>query len=131
MIAAALLNSQPMGFYAPAQIVRDARDHGIEVRQPDVNYSGWDTTLEPTGAGRFAVRLGIRQIEGLPQEGGQLIMARRDRPYSNLRALQKRAGLAAADAFRSLRVDRRQAPGSQGVERRARFAPVPVCPRRG
>ena len=69
VFCAALLNSQPMGFYAPAQIVRDARHHGIEVRQP-VNYSDWDTTLEPTGAGRFAVRLGLRQIEGLPQGGG-------------------------------------------------------------
>ena len=70
VFCAALLNSQPMGFYAPAQIVRDARDHGIEVRQPDVNYSDWDTTLEPTGVGRFAVRLGLRQIDGLSQEGG-------------------------------------------------------------
>ena len=117
VFCAALLNSQPMGFYAPAQIVRDARDHGIEVRQPDVNYSDWDTTLEPTGVGRFAVRLGLRQIDGLSQEGGQRIMAHRDRPYGNLRALQERAGLstaairrlAAADAFQSLRVDRRQA----------------------
>ena len=139
VFCAALLNSQPMGFYAPAQIVRDARHHGIEVRQP-VNYSDWDTTLEPTGAGRFAVRLGLRQIEGLPQGGGTADHGA-SRP-----ALQqppglaeaRRAGggghprrLAAADAFRSLRVDRRQALGSQGVERRVRFAPVPVCPRRG
>ena len=113
----ALLNSQPMGFYAPAQIVRDVREHGVEVRQPDVNYSDWDTTLEPTGAGRFAVRLGLRRIEELRQEAGQRIVAGRDRPYSSLRALQKRTGLAAAaihrlaaaDAFRSLRIDRRQA----------------------
>ena len=113
----AVLNSQPMGFYAPAQIVRDAREHGVEVRQPDVNYSDWDTTLEPTGAGRFAVRLGLRRIEGLRQEAGQRIMAHRDRPYGDLRELQERAGLsaaairrlAAADAFRSLDIDRRQA----------------------
>ncbi len=113
----ALLNSQPMGFYAPAQIVRDAREHRIELRQPDVNYSDWDTTLEPTGAERFAVRLGLRRIEGLRQEAGQRIMDHRERPYGDLRELQERAGLsaaairrlAAADAFRSLDIDRRQA----------------------
>ena len=106
-----------MGFYAPAQIVRDAREHRIELRQPDVNYSDWDTTLEPTGAERFAVRLGLRRIEGLRQEAGQRIMDHRERPYSDLRELQERAGLsaaairrlAAADAFRSLDIDRRQA----------------------
>ena len=62
--ACALLNSQPMGFYAPAQIVRDAREHGVEVRPADVNYSDWDNRLEPGGAG-FALRLGLRQIDGL------------------------------------------------------------------
>src|SRR3546814_6494158 len=62
VFCAALLNSQPMGFYAPAQIVRDAREHGVEVRPPDVNLSGWDSTLEPTDARLCAVRLGLRQI---------------------------------------------------------------------
>ncbi|HWK34531.1 MAG TPA: error-prone DNA polymerase, partial [Hyphomicrobium sp.] len=67
--AAALLNSQPMGFYAPAQIVRDAREHGVEVRDADVNLSDWDCTLEPGGAdGRPALRLGLRQIDGLQEE---------------------------------------------------------------
>jgi len=67
--AAALLNSQPMGFYAPAQIVRDAREHGVEVRDADVNLSDWDCTLEPDGAdGRPALRLGLRQIDGLQEE---------------------------------------------------------------
>ncbi len=96
VFCAALLNSQPMGFYAPAQIVCDARKHGVEVRQPDVNYSGWDTTLEPTGAGRFAVRLGLRQVEGLRHEAGQRIMAHCDRPYGELQEVQERAGLSAA-----------------------------------
>jgi len=67
--AAALLNSQPMGFYAPAQIVRDAREHAVEVRAADVNLSDWDCTLEPGGAdGRPAMRLGLRQVDGLQEE---------------------------------------------------------------
>ena len=66
--AARILNSQPMGFYAPAQLVRDARQHGVEVRPVDVNHSRWDCTLEPTRtAGRFAVRLGLRHGEGACQ----------------------------------------------------------------
>ncbi len=61
-----LLNSQPMGFYAPAQIVRDARDHGVEVRPVCANASRWDCTLEPTGSrSGFAVRLGLRMVKGL------------------------------------------------------------------
>ena len=128
----ALLNSQPMGFYAPAQIVRDAREHGVELRQPDVNYSDWDTTLEPTGAERFAVRLGLRRIEGLRREAGQRIMAHRDRPYGDLRELQERAGLsaaairrlAAADAFRSLDMDRRQALWEAGALKDAPDLPL-------
>ncbi len=63
---AALLNSQPMGFYAPAQIVRDAQAHGVEVRAVCVNAPGWDCTLEATD-GRFAVRLGLRRIKGLAE----------------------------------------------------------------
>jgi len=65
VFCAALLNSQPMGFYAPAQIVRDAREHGVEVRPPDVNYSDWDNTLEPMSPDLFAVRLGLRQVDGV------------------------------------------------------------------
>ena len=57
---AAILNAQPMGFYAPAQLVRDAERHGVEVRPPDINDSRWDCTLEPADGGRFAVRLGLR-----------------------------------------------------------------------
>ena len=128
----ALLNSQPMGFYAPAQIVRDAREHGVELRQPDVNYSDWDTMLEPTGAGRFAVRLGLRRIEGLRQKAGQRIMDHRDRPYGDLRELQERTGLsaatirrlAAADAFRSLDMDRRQALWEAGALKDAPDLPL-------
>jgi error-prone DNA polymerase len=68
VFAAALLNSQPMGFYAPAQIVRDAREHGVTAREADVNHSDWDSTLEPDGHGGWALRLGLRQIDGLREE---------------------------------------------------------------
>jgi error-prone DNA polymerase len=108
--AAALLNSQPMGFYAPAQIVRDAREHGVEVREIDVNHSDWDCTLEDN-----ALRLGLRQIDGLQHEAGDRLVARR--PYRTVEDLRSRGAvpvhaiqrLAAADAFRSMGLDRRAA----------------------
>lgn len=117
VFCAALLNSQPMGFYAPAQIVRDAREHGVEIRAPDVNYSDWDNLLEPIDPGRWAVRLGFRQIGGIAQDDAAAIMAERDRPYTDVENLKTRTRipvgaiqkLAAADAFRSMNLDRRQA----------------------
>jgi len=146
--AAALLNSQPMGFYAPAQIVRDAREHGVEVREVDVNHSDWDCTLEPSlpgreglrvGAerssasgiepaatlptpdpslsreGKMALRLGLRQVDGLHRDAADRVVARR--PYRTVEELRSRARvpvhavqrLAAADAFRSIGLDRRAA----------------------
>ncbi|WP_439155961.1 error-prone DNA polymerase, partial [Yoonia sp.] len=113
----ALLNSQPMGFYAPAQIVRDAREHGVDIRAADVNYSDWDNTLEPKGAGLFAMRLGLRQVDGVGQTPARRIMAARHAPFTDLQDLKSRAGLdagtmrklAAADTFRSMSRDRRQA----------------------
>ncbi|MEO8420572.1 MAG: error-prone DNA polymerase, partial [Hyphomicrobium sp.] len=76
--AAALLNSQPMGFYAPAQIVRDAREHSVEARAADVNLSDWDCTLEAGGSdGRPALRLGLRQIDGLQEEEVSKLVAAR------------------------------------------------------
>ncbi|WP_093993402.1 error-prone DNA polymerase [Flavimaricola marinus] len=116
VFCAALLNSQPMGFYAPAQIVRDAREHGVEVRPPDVNYSEWNNTLEPTREG-FAVRLGLRQIGGFREDAAHRLTAARDAPYADPKDLQTRAGLSAAhvrrlaeaDAMRSMFIDRRQA----------------------
>jgi error-prone DNA polymerase len=131
--AAALLNSQPMGFYAPAQIVRDAREHGVEVRCADVNLSDWDCTLEPDGSdGRPAMRLGLRQIDGLREEEIEKLVAVRGfspgdgalssgavaaKPFRDMHDLWRRARLklfsleklAAADAFRSMGLDRRQA----------------------
>ncbi|HEY8435409.1 MAG TPA: error-prone DNA polymerase, partial [Sphingomicrobium sp.] len=117
--AAALLNSQPMGFYAPAQIVRDAREHGVEVREVDVNHSDWDCTLEPLRLGEgyssVALRLGLRQVDGLHREAADRVVARR--PYASVEELGSRGRvpvhaiqrLAAADAFRSIGLDRRAA----------------------
>jgi error-prone DNA polymerase len=108
--AAALLNSQPMGFYAPAQIVRDAREHGVEVREVDVNCSDWDCTLE-----EGALRLGLRQVEGLRSADVERLIAKR--PYESVEDMRQRGRvavhaiqrLAAADAFRSMKLDRRAA----------------------
>ena len=117
VFCAALLNSQPTGFYAPAQIVRDAREHGVEVRAPDVNLSEWDNTLEPVGDGTFAVRLGLRQVDGMREEGIARVIAARDAPFEDMKDLKSRSHLdagslrklAAADAFRSIGLDRRAA----------------------
>ena len=117
VFAAALLNAQPMGFYAPAQIVRDAREHGVEVRPVDINHSYWDNILERTDAGALALRLGFRQAEGVHEaEALRLVAARRDGFASvedlatrvRLRGRPMRA-LADADAFRSIGLDRRAA----------------------
>ncbi|MCC6983311.1 MAG: error-prone DNA polymerase [Bauldia sp.] len=78
--AAALLNAQPMGFYAPAQIVRDARDHQVEVRPVDINHSHHDNTLERAADGRLALRLGFRQVDGFREEWGHAIMRARGIP---------------------------------------------------
>lgn len=115
---AALLNAQPLGFHAPAQIVRDAQEHGVEVREADVNRSGWNCTLEAAENGRFAVRLGLRMVDGLSQGDAQRVAAaRRDGPFRTVEELRRRSALpvevleklAAANAFRSLGHDRRQA----------------------
>ncbi|MGZ3248558.1 MAG: error-prone DNA polymerase [Croceibacterium sp.] len=116
--AAALLNSQPMGFYAPAQIVRDAAEHGITVLPADVNHSEWDCTLEE-GQGDVALRLGLRQVDGLPEHVAAQLVATRQAggPYRDVTELRDRARLppshierlAAADCFSSLPLRRRQA----------------------
>ena len=118
VFCAALLNSQPMGFYAPAQIVRDAIAHDVEVRPVCINASRWDCTLEAHADGRHAVRLGLRMARGLANEhGAELVAHRGAQPYASVEELHRRAGipaaalerLAEADAFRNLRLDRRQA----------------------
>ena len=115
----ALLNAQPMGFYAPAQIVRDAREHGVTVRPVDINASAWDNLLEadPDSAGGQAVRLGFRQVKGVPEAAAQRLVAVRANGYDDIRTLHERTGLAravleklaTADAFRALDLDRRTA----------------------
>ena len=134
VFCAAILNSQPMGFYAPAQLVRDARDHGVEVREVDVNLSDWDSTLEQTEFDpervldrhaemrdviktEHAVRLGFRQIKGLSEDRMEILVARRGEGYESVRDVWLRSGLdvdeieklAQADAFRSTGLDRRAA----------------------
>jgi error-prone DNA polymerase len=130
VFCAALLNSQPMGFYAPAQIVRDARTHGIEVRPVCINASHWDCTLEPNACGGglargpsregvFAVRLGLRMVKGLVKtDADAVVSARADRPFVSVYDLWRRAGVSAAslvkiaeaDAFKpALKLARREA----------------------
>ena len=131
---ASILNAQPMGFYAPAQLVSDARRHGVEVLPADVNRSDWDNTLErgigfqPVGdevrqAGSlshdYALRLGLRQISGMRQEAGKIIVEERNKngPYQTVSEFARRTGLGRgvisrlsdADAFASLNQDRRAA----------------------
>ncbi len=134
VFCAALLNAQPMGFYAPAQLVGDAREHGVEVRPVDVNHSDWDCMLEPgpeaaagialrhgsmTGviASRHAVRLGFRQVKGLGKTDMEKLVKARRAGFDSVRDLWLRSGLSRAaverladgDAFGSLGLDRRDA----------------------
>lgn len=117
VFCAALLNSQPMGFYAPAQIVRDAREHGVEVRPVDVNLSDWDNTLEPADGAFCAVRLGFRQVDGLREDEMEALLVARGEAYARPDDIRRRAGvsrrslelLAAADAFGSMQLSRREA----------------------
>ena len=167
--AAALLNSQPMGFYAPAQIVRDAIEHGVEVREVDVNHSDWDCTLEPIEQGinsvrpelvegrshngraerpsttrcalrsgrtnegplgQLALRLGLRQVDGLHRDAAERVVA--NRPYASVDELRTRGKvpvhsiqrLAAADAFRSMGLDRRSALWDSRALRQAPDLPL-------
>lgn len=137
--ACALLNSQPMGFYAPSQIVRDAQEHGVEVRNVDINHSDLVSVLEPGTAGTDriwqqhatmrddirstnAIRLGLGFVKGLSDDDANLIVARRGKGYDSVRDLWLRTGLnqaileklAEADAFRSLGLDRRDAQWAVG-----------------
>ena len=114
----AILNSQPMGFYAPAQLVQDAREHDVVVRPIDVNASAWDNRLEPLDDGSFAIRLGFRQVDGFRRDWAEaLVTARGDVPFIDVEAVAARAGLpkrglnllADADAFGSIAMARRDA----------------------
>ncbi len=133
VFAACLLNSQPMGFYAPAQIIRDARAHGVTVHPPDLNHSDWDSTLEP-GEPRRAVRLGLRQIDGFRQDWADKIMAARaaEGPFRSLESARLRTRLpaaafdmlAASDALGSLALARR--PALWAAKGLPRAAPAPL-----
>ncbi|MEH3101352.1 error-prone DNA polymerase [Sphingomonas adhaesiva] len=117
VFCAALLNAQPMGFYAPAQIVRDAREHGVVVHPVCVLKSEWDTTLLD-GRGMLPLRLGLRIVNGLSgADAGRILTARAQAPFASVEDIWRRSGvplatlekLARADAFHALGLDRRQA----------------------
>ncbi len=116
VFATALLNSLPMGFYQPAQIVIDTKNHGVEVRPVDVNYSEWDNTLEEKSGAHHAVRLGFRQINGIRQEDIITLTDHRKNGYQSVQDLRDVGlsdavleKLADADSFRSMGHDRRKA----------------------
>ena len=122
VFACALLNSQPMGFYAPAQIVWDAREHGVEIRPPCINHSEWSCTLEPGGdpkgpAGGMALRLGFRQIKSLREVDAERLVDYRGNGYADPTAVWRRTGLsretletmARGDVFHAMGLDRREA----------------------
>jgi error-prone DNA polymerase len=132
VFACALLNAQPMGFYAPAQIVRDVQEHGVEVREADVNHSLWDNTLERREDGELALRIGLRQIDGLGEFDGLRLVEARTKDYASVEDLAVRARLfsrpmrllADADAFRSIGLDRRNAMWA--VRRLPDDSPLPL-----
>ena len=135
--AAALLNSQPMGFYAPAEIVRCAREHGVPVLSPDASFSHWDCTLERNDKGVLALRLGFRQIDGFREDDAHIIANTRGYGYRGFAdfarrtALSKRAliSLAEADGFRSFGLDRRE--GLWAVRRLPDDNPLPLFAHEG
>ncbi|HWY94662.1 MAG TPA: OB-fold nucleic acid binding domain-containing protein, partial [Steroidobacteraceae bacterium] len=138
---AALINSQPMGFYAPAQLVRDARAHGVEVRAVDAASSDWDCTLERRPDGRPALRLGLRLVKHLSSEGAaRLLAARATRGFDTIADLAGRAeldrrdleALAAADALAGVTGHRHRAVWQvSGVERALPLLPAATVPEEG
>jgi DNA-directed DNA polymerase III PolC len=138
---AALINSQPMGFYAPAQLVRDARFHGVEVRPVDAASSDWDCTLERRADGRPALRLGLRMVKHLSTEGAaRLVAARAVRAFDDIADLAERGGLdrrdlqalAAADALSALAGHRHRAVWQvAGVERALPLLPAATAREEG
>ncbi len=114
--ATALLNSQPMGFYAPGEIVRDARDHDVEVLPVDVNFSAWDNVMELTPRGALALRLGFRQVNGFHEKWATALSAARGNGYRAVADMARRLRLskraliilAEADSFQSISKDRRE-----------------------
>lgn len=116
VFACALLNSMPMGFYQPAQIIIDARKHSVEVRPVDINYSDWDNTLEERSGEYCALRMGFRQVKGVREDDINILVKERKNKYSSVHQLREIGlsdtvleKLADADAFRSIGLDRRKA----------------------
>ncbi|OQP38937.1 error-prone DNA polymerase [Niastella yeongjuensis] len=116
VFACAILNSLPMGFYQPAQLVIDAQKHGVEVKPVDVNYSHWDNTLEEKSGKYHVLRLGFRHIRGMKEQDTQTLLTHRTKQYTSINELRTIGisdttleKLADADAFRSLDLARRQA----------------------
>ena len=138
---AALINSQPMGFYAPAQLVRDAQFHGVEIRPVALDISDWDCTLERQADGSAALRLGLRMVKRLSQEGARrLLAARAERAFIHLADLAERAALdhrdlealAAADALKALTGHRHRAVWQvSGVERALPLLPAETVTEEG
>ncbi|HEY2008055.1 MAG TPA: error-prone DNA polymerase [Rhizomicrobium sp.] len=135
--AAALLNSQHMGFYAPAEIVRCARDHGVTVLAPDAAFSDWDSTLERNAAGELCLRLGLRQIDGFAENYARTVMEERGYGYPGFADFARRTALpiralitlAEADAFRGFGLDRRE--GLWAVRRLPDDSPLPLFAHEG
>ena len=116
VFACALLNSMPMGFYQPAQIIGDAKKHGVEVRPVDINHSLWDNSLEEKAGEYKALRLGFRQVKGMRVDDINTLLLNRKQHYTSINALRDvkvpdatLCKLANADAFRSIGLDRREA----------------------
>ena len=125
----ALLNSQPMGFYSPDQLLQDVRRHGIEVRPADVRYSDWDCTLEPDRRGAFTLRMGLRMVRGFNEEDARWIeQARATRPFADVADLCERATLDSR--ARELLADAGALRGLAGHRHRARWAVAGVEERR-
>ncbi len=151
--ACALLNSQPMGFYAPAEIVRDAREHNVEARHVDVNFSRWDNTLELCADGALALRLGFRQVNGFREDWAKTLATCRSNGFDTVNVVARRTKLpkraliilAEADSFQSISMDRREIlwavrriPGDDALplfaahfvdeQAEEEIAPLPVMP---
>ena len=135
VFACALLNSLPMGFYQPAQIVIDAQKHGVDIRPVDINHSYWDNRLEERAGKYFAVRLGFRHINGIGKEDMHLLIKARTVPFTDIHQLNLCGlsdavleKLADADAFRSIGLDRRRALWEVSVKDKpvALFSGLPV-----
>ncbi|WDR04792.1 error-prone DNA polymerase [Devosia rhodophyticola] len=132
VFACGLLNAQPMGFYAPAQIVRDAREHGVEVRPIDINASQWDNIIEIGADGAMILRLGMRQIDGFKKSWAADIMRLRTAKFDSVESLWRKTGLpkhglkllADADGLGSINLDRRA--GLWAIRRLPDDNPLPL-----